>query len=224
MKMQQTKSYWRLVAMAGLLSAFVGSACVVTTSTDDDDNTAGKGGSGAAGAGTAGSGTAGTAGASTAGAAGAAGAAAAGANNGGSGPVSFQCDPAEGGAVGTPNSCAPDGPGNDCEKCVQAKCCSEYEACYATDPGNQCGWGGPAKIDGVTNEGGELACVQACLIKVVEKNETAPDDSDVQTCANNCATTLSNGATKECGSIIGLQTSDTVACMRTNCSEACFGA
>jgi hypothetical protein len=52
----------------------------------------------------------------------------------------------------------------------------------------------------------------------------APTDSDVQTCANNCATTPSNGATKDCGSVIGIQTSDAVACLRANCSLSCFGA
>jgi hypothetical protein len=225
MKMQQTKSYWRFVTMAGLVCAFVASACVVTTSTDDDDdNTAGKGGSGTAGAGTAGSGTAGKAGSSSAGAAGAGTAGTAGADNGGAGPVSFQCDPAEGGAVGTPNSCSPSNPSDPCEKCVQAKCCSEYEACYAYEPGNQCGWGGPLTIAGEPNGGGEALCVQACLKKIVMESGAAPDDSDVGTCANECATSTANGASKECGSVIGVQTSDLVACLRRDCSVACFGA
>jgi len=221
--MQQTKSYWRLVAVAGVVSAFVASACVVTTTTDDDDGSAGSGGSGTAGAGTAGKAGAGTAGAGTAGA-GTAGAGTAGAPAGGAGPVPFQCDPAEGGAVGTPNSCAAADPNDDCQKCVQAKCCSEYEACYATDPGNQCGWGGPLKIDGDPNEGGEALCIQLCLQKVVTDSGAAPEDSDVGTCANSCATSPGNGASKDCGSIIGLQTSDLVECLRRDCSVVCFGA
>jgi len=220
--MQQTKSYWRLVAVAGVVSAFVAGACTVTTSTDvDDDDTAGAGGSGTAGAGTAGSSTAG---AGTAGAA-AAGAGAAGAGTAGEGPVPFQCDPAgDGGAQGIGNTCAPTDPNDICQKCIQAKCCAEYSACYATDPGNQCGWGGPAKVDGDENPGGELYCVQACLQKAVVDSGTAPDDSQVQTCGNNCATTISSGATKECGSVLGIQTSDAVGCLRDNCSVECFGA
>jgi hypothetical protein len=74
------------------------------------------------------------------------------------------------------------------------------------------------------NEVGELGCIQICLKKVVTDNMIAPTDSDVQTCANNCATTPSNGATKDCGSVIGIQTSDAVACLRANCSLSCFGA
>ncbi|HYQ29069.1 MAG TPA: hypothetical protein VER04_17685 [Polyangiaceae bacterium] len=219
--MQQTKSYWRLVALTGIVSAFIASACVVTTSTDDDTNNAGAGGAGTAGAATAGAHSAGanTAGANTAGssAAGMAGSA-----QGGAGPVSFQCDPGEGGAQGTPNSCEPVDANDVCQKCTQQKCCAEYSACYATDPGNQCGWGGPAKVDGADNEGGELYCMLVCLQKAAQDSGTEPDDSQVQTCANNCATTVSNGATKECGSVIGVQTSDTVACLRDNCSTECI--
>ena len=230
--MQQTKSYWRLVAVTGVVSAFIASACVVTTSTDDDDSLGGSGGKGSAGAATAGSSTAGssTAGAGTAGSH--AGAGTAGAAQGGAGPVPFQCDLGEGGAVGEPNSCAPIDANDKCQKCVQAKCCAQFEACYATEPGNQCGWGGPATIEvcddkkctTVPNEGGELLCVQTCLQNAVIESGTAPDDSQVQVCGNNCATTLSNGASKECGSVLGVQTSDMVGCMRDHCSLDCLGA
>jgi len=222
MKMQQTKSYWRLVAALGVVSAFVASACVVTTSTDDDDN-GGSGGSGAkAGSSTGGSATSGSSSAGSAtGGSGTAGSA----TGGGSNAVPFQCDPeGEGGAQGEGNSCEPVDPKDACQVCVQAKCCAEYSACYATDPGNQCGWGGPQKVNGEDNPGGELTCIHECLKAIVKKNMIAPTDSDVQTCANNCATTLSNGATKECGSVIGVQTSDAVGCMRGNCSLDCFGA
>jgi len=126
--------------------------------------------------------------------------------------------------MGTPNSCAPTDANDACQKCTQAKCCTEYEACYATDPGNQCGWGGPAKVNGEDNPGGELYCIYACLQKAVEEGQTAPDASQVQACGNNCATTKSNGATKECGQVIGVQTSDAVGCLLDNCSVECFGA
>jgi len=229
MKMQQTKSYWRLIAVTGVVSAFIASACVVTTTTDDDSN-AGSGGSGA----TAGSSVAGSpaAGAGTAGSH--AGAGTAGGSQGGAGPVPFQCDPGEGGAVGKPNDCTPVDAGDKCQKCVQAKCCDLFEACYATEPGNQCGWGGPATIEvcdgenknckNIANEGGELLCIQNCLQKAVIDSGTAPDDSQVQTCGNNCATTKSNGATMECGSVLGVQTSEVVGCLRENCSVDCLGA
>ncbi|HEY0469354.1 MAG TPA: hypothetical protein VGC79_34430 [Polyangiaceae bacterium] len=221
--MQQTKSYWRMLAVGSVVSAFIASACVITA-TDDDTNTAGSGGSGTStgGSTTGGSSTAGssTAGSGTAGShAGTAGSSA------GSASVPFQCDPeGEGGAQGDGNSCEPTVPGDDCQICIQGQCCAQFAACYATDPGNQCGWGGPATIDGEKNEGGELACVQICLAKAVEKSGTAPTDTEVQTCAANCSTTLSNGATTECGSVIGLQTSAMVACLRDHCSLPCFGA
>ena len=220
--MQQTKSYWRLVAVTGVVCAFIASACVVTTSTDDDTSNAGAGGAGTAGAGTAGSATAGanTAGANTAGA-NTAGAGTAGSAQGGSGPVSYQCDPGEGGAQGTPNTCDPPDPNDACQKCTQQKCCTEYSLCYATDPGNQCGWGGPAMVDGAVNEGGELYCMLVCLQKAAQDSGTEPDDTAVGTCANECATTKDNGATKDCG-VIGIQTSDAVACLRENCSPECI--
>ncbi|MEI9939968.1 MAG: hypothetical protein WDO69_22330 [Pseudomonadota bacterium] len=215
--MQQTRSYWRLVTVAGVVCAFVVGACTVTTSTDDDD-TAGAGGAGTAGTGTSGAPAAG---------AGVAGSGVAGSGTSGTGgaaPVPFQCDPEEGGAQGTPNTCTPVDSSDECETCIQGNCCALFEACYATDPGNQCGWGGPAMVNGEPNNGGELACIKACLEKVVVDSGAAPEDSDVESCASNCATTVSNGATKECGSVIGNQTNDLVGCLRMNCSKPCFGA
>ena len=221
MKMQQTKSYWRLVAVAGVVSAFIASACVVTTGSDGGSAGTDAGGSGAAGAGTAGA-SAGKSGAGTAGsAAGTAGSATGGA--GGEGPVPFQCDMGDGGAVGMPNTCAPNDPADVCQKCTQAKCCTQYAECYATEPGNQCGWGGPAKVNGDPNPGGEAYCLIACIQKGVADSGTAPDAELIGTCGNNCATTKSNGATQECGSVLGAQTSDLIGCLKDNCSTQCFG-
>ena len=211
--MQKTKSYWRLVAAAGVVSAFIGSACTVTTGTDVDDDddvsTAGTG-SGTAGSGTAGSGTAGAA-------AGSAGSGTAG--TGGDGPVPYQCDMGDSGAPGTPNTCAPEDPENNCQKCIQAKCCTEYAECYATSPGNQCGWGGPL-VDG--KQAGELPCVVKCIQDGVAEG-TAPDDSDlVSGCASKCATNIDNGASQECGFIFGTQTSFLLTCLEDNCQDDCF--
>lgn len=221
MKMQQTKSYWRLVIVTGVVSAFVAGACTVTTSTDvdDDDNSAGTsaGGAATAGAATAGAATAGagTAGTATAGTAGA---------EGGAGPVPFQCDPpGDGGAVGNPNSCAPIDPNDECQKCVQAKCCAEYGACYATDPGNQCGWGGPAKLpSGADYPGGEALCTQLCIQDGVAESGVAPDAELIGTCGAGCAT-AKDTAGKTCEQHVGLQTNDLIGCLNENCSKVCFG-
>ena len=222
MKMQQTKSYWRLVAVAGIVSAFIGSACVVTTSTDDDNGGASNGGAG--GAGTAGASTAGKAGANTAGANTAGAATAGAAQGGGSGSFSFQCDPpGEGGAVGDANSCAPDMPGNKCQECIQSKCCTEYGACYATDPGNQCGWGGPAKLpNGDAYDGGEALCVQLCIQEGVKMSGTEPDAELKGYCANNCSTPNDTSGAA-CKTTIGVETNSLILCMSDYCSPVCFG-
>ena len=220
MKMQQTKSYWQFLAVTGVLSAFLGSACVVTTSTDDDVGASGAAGkANSAGAPSAGSGTAGShAGAGTAGAGTAGGAPA-----GGAGPVPFQCDPGQGGsAVGHPNDCSVLDSSDRCEQCVQISCCEEWEACYSTDPGNQCGWGGPAEIDGKPNGGGEALCIQLCIQDGVKLSGTDPDAELVGTCANNCATSTSNGATKNCSSLVGNETNSLVGCQMDHCVKECF--
>ncbi len=215
MKMQQTKSYWRLLAVTGVVSAFIASACVVTTD-DDDSSSAGASGSGTAGA-SAGSSAAGSpaAGSGTAGSSTAGGSA--GGSTGGSGAIPFECDPdVEGGAPpGMPNEC-PQNSTDECEICIHDHCCDLFAECYATSPGNQCGYGGP-------NNEGEAYCIQLCLQDITQMTGAAPDDSDVQSCAANCATTLSNQATKECGSVIGYQTSALVDCQLMNCSAKCYG-
>jgi hypothetical protein len=222
MKMQQTKSYWRLAAItavAGVAVAFVGSACTVTTTTDDGgaagDFFAGAPGAGAPTAGAGGATTAGAAGATTAGAAGVAGTA-------GVAAVEYECDvvPDPGGPAGTPySSCAPDAMSADdvCALCIQSKCCTEYEACYAFGPGDQCGYGGPGDM-------GEISCVQACIQDGVATNGVF-DDSLVLTCGAKCATEKSPNGTssKECGQVIGYRTNDLVDCMTMNCQTKCYG-
>ena len=163
---------------------------------------------GSSNGGAAGSSKGGAAGSSNGGTAGKAGGPSAGAG-GSAGPVSFQCDPTDGSALGTPNSCTPADPSDSCQKCVQAKCCTEYSECFAIDPGNQCGWGGPAN-------GGEITCMQACLVETVAGSGTAPQVAHVSSCATPCAT-------KNCGTMIGSQTSALISCLLSNCSTACFG-
>ena len=182
---------------------------------------AGAGGIGAGGAGSSGAANM-VAGSSNGGDAGKAGSPSAGAG-GGAPHTPFQCDPSDGSAVGTPNSCAPVTPDDSCQKCVQAKCCTEFGECFATNPGNQCGWGGPTQLNGVGNYSGEIACMQICFIAAVAESGTTPDTSQVTSCANACATSISNGASKECGPVIGSQTSALVGCLLANCSTPCFG-
>jgi hypothetical protein len=211
MKMQQTKSYWRIVAVAGVVGACLASACVVTTSTDDGSG----GATSTAGTGTSAAGSP-SAGASAGGTAGISGSSSvAGASSGGSATASFECDPDGGAVVGTSVSCMT-GATNECSKCVATSCCAEFGACYAKSPGNQCGYGGP------TNDGqGEFSCIQACAIAATSDGGVL-DDSALETCANGCVTpTDSSGAA--CSAAIGIQTNDLVGCVNTNCSSPCFG-
>jgi hypothetical protein len=209
--MQQTKSYWRVVAVAGVVGAFVASACVVTTSTDD--GIAGAGGTGAV-AGTTSGGTTSTAGtAGVSGSTGIAGTSGVG-GSAGSAAISYQCDPSDGKAVGTPASCA-DTTGMPCSVCTAAHCCAEYGACFATNPGNQCGYGGPNPGDS------EILCIQACVIAATSDGGVA-DDMTIGTCTNNCITPK-DSAGVTCSAVIGAQTSDLVGCLSMNCQTECFG-
>ena len=211
--MQKTKSYLAVVLAAGVVSAFVGAACTVTTSTDAGGGDAGEGNSsgsstaGASGSGTAGASGSGTAGGSTAGAGGTAG-------------TSFSCDPAEAGATGTPdaNACEMTAGQNDCDKCVRTKCCTEYSNCYATGPGNQCGYGGP-------KDEGEFVCSQGCLVDVFTAHGSVNND-DKGMCAANCATNPTSMGSQDCGPVLGNATNDLIACVgdTTNgCATECYG-
>ena len=212
MKMQQTKSYWRVVAALGVVGAFVASACVVTTSTDS--GTAGDAGetNTTAGATSAGS----SAGGATAGStstAGTGGTPAAGGDT----STSYQCDTGDAGAPpGTASDCLPDpaNPTDKCAVCVQAHCCAEFGQCYATSPGNQCGYGGP-------NDGGEIACVQKCLQDGFASSGV--DDADLRSmCYDQCTTSTAHKSTHDCG-LIGSQTTALIGCLSDNCLVECIG-
>ena len=210
--MQQTKSYWRVVAALGVVGAFVASACVVTTSTDS--GTAGDAGetNTTAGATSAGS----SAGGATAGStstAGTGGTPAAGGDT----STSYQCDTGDAGAPpGTASDCLPDpaNPTDKCAVCVQAHCCAEFGQCYATSPGNQCGYGGP-------NDGGEIACVQKCLQDGFASSGV--DDADLRSmCYDQCTTSTAHKSTHDCG-LIGSQTNALIGCLSDNCLVECIG-
>jgi hypothetical protein len=216
MKMQQTKSYWRLATLAtvaGAAMAFVGSACTVTTSTDNGGS-AGDFFAGAPGAGA--TQTAGAAGASTAGAAGAAVTAGAG----GAAATPYECDVSPDAPAGMPlPSCAPDAsdPTDVCAVCIEASCCAQFEACYAYNPGDQCGYGGPGDM-------GEISCVQQCIQDGVKTNGVF-DDTLVGTCGAKCTTQKppNGSSSKECGQVIGYRTSELVDCMTAHCQTQCYG-
>jgi len=220
MKMQQTKSYWRMLAVGSVMGAFIASACVITTDDPDDIDTAGSGGQATASGGKASGGSTATGGSATAGSA-----PAGGSGGTGNAPGSFQCDPpSEAGAApvaeGTPLSCEPGTSPNACDKCVQTKCCAEYGACYATDPGNQCGYGGPLMYNGAANVG-ELQCFTVCLQNAVAKSQIAPTAEEIGGCASECATVVP-GSAMDCKPVVGQQTSDAVACQIEKCSPDCY--
>ena len=204
--MQQTRSYWRVVAALGVVGAFVASACVVTTSTDggtsgdagETNTTAGSTSAGGASAGT--TSTAGTT------------------SSGGDQPTDYQCDSGDAGAPpGTPSTCAPDDAHktDSCALCVQSSCCAEYSACFATDPGNQCGWGGP-------NDGSEILCFQQCVKDAITAGGVYDADT-VTMCSGQCATSTDNHSTHDCGQLPGIQTNALISCLHDNCSVECFG-
>ena len=215
--MQQTKSYWLVVAVAGVLGAIVASACTVTTSSDDSSGgtgtIAGTGGTSIAGTTSTGGGGA-TATGGSSGSTSIAGTTSTG-GSGGAATTTFQCDPADGNPVGTPASCAATA-GNGCSTCIAASCCTEFGQCFATSPGNQCGYGGP-KGDGQ----GEFICAQAC-IQTATSDGGVLDASTIETCANGCVTPK-DSANKTCEMHVGQQTNDLIACVNMNCQAECFG-
>jgi len=213
MTMQQTKSYWRLVAMAGVMGAFAISACVVTTSTDD--NTAGSGGvsntGGTSTGGSAGSSVAGTAGTGGAAVGGSGGAAAGsgGAAAGSGGGSAFACDMGAAGApTGTPAANCNAATGNTCAACMQTSCCSEVEACNGSNPGNVCQFGGPKGE-------GEFACIQTCMKAAFKANGGSITPSDFETCASGCVT-------PSCDMTLGSATNELAGCVNDSCADKCF--
>ena len=213
--MQQTKSYWLVAAVAGVVSALVGSACTVTTSTDDTSG--GDGGTSATSGGTGGTSTGGTTNAGTGGSSGATSIAGTGGvpttgGTGGTGGATVGCDMGEAGAMtGTPAANCNATAGDACSACLQNTCCGFLEVCNGTNPNNQCAFGGP---DGK----GEFACMRTCMKKAFTDNGVATNE-DLGTCANNCGTVA-------CGSVIGTSTSILVGCVRpetgTGCDSECF--
>jgi hypothetical protein len=178
----------------------------------------GKGGTG----GSAGKGGAAGSSGATGGSAGKGGAAGSGGSAGTSGTGGMpdddyipQCDPATGNLDNTPYpNCEPSNTEDPtCEECIQESCCEESIACYSYDPGNVCGWGGPASGDyaGI----GEIGCYVTCLADYVDENGVCDEDG-VGECIGRCRTPT-------CGDVLGNQTSELATCIHDSCNEACLG-
>ncbi len=192
-----------------------------TTSTGGTGgSTGGTGGStggttgGSAGAGTGGSasGSAGTGGSAS-------GSGGSTSGSGGSGvDTSPTCD---GNTMGTPYpDCDPGEANKDdpCALCIQHSCCEESKNCYATDPYNVCGWGGPSMDDPMLADyagAGEIGCITTCLAEYVTENEVCDTDG-IDGCTSMCQTPMCT--------LVGSATSDLFTCMQDKCAQSCFGA
>jgi hypothetical protein len=185
---------WRNLGALGFITALAMSGCVITSGDDDDTGGTGgttSGGSGGTTGGTGGaSGSGGTAGA-TGGTAGATGGAA-----GSGGSAGYVCA-AQSPGGGTPALDCKDTENDTCQKCFETSCCTEFEACYMSNPNNPCGFGAP---DGM----GEINCMVDC----VQKNLGTPAE-----CAGTC--------TSPTCATIDPATSELWACLDQNCLVQC---
>jgi hypothetical protein len=104
-----------------------------------------------------------------------------------------------------------------CLSCLSNSCCSELKQCYATNPADACGYGGP-------DNGTEYACYIECLVKAAKDsgfNAYDPDE-DPMRCALDCGTPK-DGMGKTCPSpLIADSTNALLSCMHTNCEPECI--
>ncbi len=208
--MQQTKSYWYLLAALGVAGSFVGAACTVTSSNDVGFGDAGAGDvAGSANAGSANAGASGTAGSGGA-------AAGTGGVGGTTDPTTVPaCDTGDTPA-GTPATTCDPGVVDDCSTCIHTHCCTEYSNCFSTSPGDVCGYGGP-------DNNGEFACYQGCLQDLFKKNGSL-DSEDAKTCGNQCVTSTDAKGALDCGAL-GVSTNALIGCVMDNaCNGACYGS
>ena len=182
-----------------------------------------SGGSGATdGGGTSSGGSVSSGGSGGSGVAGEGGAALGGQAGSGTGSSSATLDcQVDGSADGTPGSCEPQsssGDANyDCEACVQELCCSEFEACNASDPVTACRFGSTL-YDGQAIEG-EFDCLLDCM----RTSGYLGDEYELNECAASCGSAECNpdesgpAATDLMGCMLGLNNVDNP----TACREAC---
>jgi hypothetical protein len=237
---------WKYALGLGLMGAALSVGCTVSSGDDDSSfagqsgeggssGTGGSGGKGGSGGttstgGTGGTtgGSAGSGGATTGGSAGAgtggsaSGSGGTGGSTSGSGGSGVDTSPTcDGDTMGTPYpDCDPGEANKDdpCALCIQHSCCEESKNCYATEPYNVCGWGGPSMDDPMLADyagAGEIGCITTCLAEYVTENEVCDTDG-IDGCTSMCQTPMC--------SLVGSATSDLFTCMQDKCASSCFGA
>jgi hypothetical protein len=197
------KYAWRLLGGLGLAVSLTGAGCVVGSGSD----TGGSGGTGNTTAGGGSGGSTGGSGGTTGGTGGVAGSGTGGVAGGGTGGSagSYVCDPT--GTTPTPGSCVPDAAhaSDPCSLCVQQKCCTEYETCTESNPGDPCYNGGQAGE-------GEAACFIQCY---ADQTNQGKSDADAKNfCGGSCATS-------DCGTV-SQATNDLIACLDSSCFTECL--
>ena len=147
----KTKAWRKLLTMGFVVTAFAAGCVISSDDDDDDDGTGGTGGSGGSGGSSGSSGSGGRDGS---------------AGTGGTGGFTYACsDP-------VPRDDA--GAEDECQKCIQTECCTDFLACANGDRGN-C-WG----------DDGEMFCIQDCILDYVEANDEPAPGPTKESCISDC--------------------------------------
>jgi hypothetical protein len=99
---------------------------------------------------------------------------------------------AEGVVEGTFGSCRAADSENDCQRCVQATCCTEQETCNATAPDSSCSYGSTLFESRVV-EGGEIGCMMECFAARESAGELEGTESDITACSAQCGASECQG-------------------------------
>ena len=215
----QTKSSYRVLKWTMLVgtAASLATACVVTTSGDpggiggdfsfagESSSTSGTTSTGGTSAEAGTAATGGTSGSSTAGTAGTTAA-------GGATYVPGLCDADTPTSMNEPSCNDATADGQDCLKCLKAKCCTEWQTCFGDTPTIACGWGPTAADDG------QFDCVQHCF------TENAAGDTDADMLLADCAGSCANQCDAADNGNVMQATSDLIGCANdtSTCQDVCF--
>lgn len=189
---------WRKVLAMGVVASGVALGCSVTSTSDTGDGSVGTGGMG--GSSTGGGGTTSTGGTTTS--TGGTTTSAGGTTTSTGGTTTSTGGTGTGGSTGF--TCAPnsyDG-GATCQKCVETKCCTQWQAC-GTDP--YCA----GTNDGGTD--GEIAKFQQCMLLAYTTNGGTLTNNDKLNCAASSAAV---------GGVLSQATQDLVTCITVNQGDA----
>jgi hypothetical protein len=113
-------------------------------------------------------------------------------------------------------SCDPDpvkDKDNPCQVCMKAKCCTEWQACFGSEPTTAC-FHGPS--EDAAKDPGQFDCIRFCF----------DDNKDMLTDPNellaNCGATCAQQCdTPDNGTVMD-STSELVACANKDCTDECF--